>query len=505
MADWTFKQVLTAIRSPPSIPDSVLEGPASPCLEDICFVELHTMLKICSISLMHLEWLIANRSFNPKHKVADNHSHTTAILLTFVPDANLMDIEKVGIRLVVHWHSGSLATLGSVQTFIDSICKDLKEVHKSNMPMFYMYVMLIRNYGGHMAFTTDPPFCLVYPGKYYNMKDPCIMMICNPENHPATNAGDWHGAVLTPGAKQSGPQLHENTSWRAPSHPKGHTFWLQTIPRDHHPMESCMPYIDPTTRMEALFLSVGPFHASDPLFTGIARDCKLYMVQEVVSLKSAGALNPPVAPGFSISSTTSSSAPMAQTKSAHMTWGTPKMKLLAPKVEPDSASNRWAESYSLESCQSHPSATVEVVHHWRDLLTEIGMQSAGHNKDRDHDRDCNWDRDCDHNRDHSHQREQDQHCDCTSDHDQDEERGCDHSRGSKHGWSGECSDSIKHRHCLKEHHVHSPSPLYEQGAGTPTHPSASLSQCLSNSIPPWWPSPTTSPLTFMAFTSHLLI
>ena len=37
MVDLTFKQVLMAIRSPTSILDSVLEGLASPHLEDIHF------------------------------------------------------------------------------------------------------------------------------------------------------------------------------------------------------------------------------------------------------------------------------------------------------------------------------------------------------------------------------------------------------------------------------------------------------------------------------------
>lgn len=130
--------------------------------------------------------MIANGSFNPEHKAADDHSHTTAILLAFVPDTNLMDIEKVGIRLVVCWCGGSLPTLDSIQKFINNICKDLKNVHELNMLMHHMYVMLIRNYSRHMAFVTDPPFCLMFPREYYNTEDLCIMMIRNPENHLAT-------------------------------------------------------------------------------------------------------------------------------------------------------------------------------------------------------------------------------------------------------------------------------------------------------------------------------
>ena len=74
-----------------------------------------------------LERLIANGSFNPEHMAESDYSHSTAILLAFIPDAKLKDIERVGIGLVVHWLcSGPLALISSVQQFISYICDVLK-------------------------------------------------------------------------------------------------------------------------------------------------------------------------------------------------------------------------------------------------------------------------------------------------------------------------------------------------------------------------------------------
>ena len=78
------------------------------------------------VSLTLLERLIANGSFNPEHMAESDYSHNTAILLTFIPDAKLKDIERVGIGLVVCWHSGLLAPISSIQQFITYICNALK-------------------------------------------------------------------------------------------------------------------------------------------------------------------------------------------------------------------------------------------------------------------------------------------------------------------------------------------------------------------------------------------
>ena len=43
-------------------------------------------------------------------------------------------------------------------------------------------MMLITNYGRHMAFATEPPYCVAYAAEYRD-KDPSKMTSRDPENH----------------------------------------------------------------------------------------------------------------------------------------------------------------------------------------------------------------------------------------------------------------------------------------------------------------------------------
>ena len=93
---------------------------------DIDFAELFTTLKIHAVSLPLLERLVTDGSFNLECKAESDYSHTMAILLTLIPNARPKDIEKVGIRLVVHQHSGLLAGISSMQEFIKNNWDALK-------------------------------------------------------------------------------------------------------------------------------------------------------------------------------------------------------------------------------------------------------------------------------------------------------------------------------------------------------------------------------------------
>ena len=70
--------------------------------------------------------------------------------------------------------------------------------------------------------------------------------------------------------------------------PRGTHFGSRLFPEIFTLWNHATPYSDPTTGMEAPFMFVGPFHASNPLFTGIAGDCRLYTSQDVLRLKSMG-------------------------------------------------------------------------------------------------------------------------------------------------------------------------------------------------------------------------
>ena len=50
--------------------------------------------------------------------------------------------------------------------------------------------MLLGNYSGYMAYTTDLPFCIAYPLEFMDRKDKSAMMFRSLENHPVTFMGN---------------------------------------------------------------------------------------------------------------------------------------------------------------------------------------------------------------------------------------------------------------------------------------------------------------------------
>ena len=58
---------------------------------------------------------------------------------------------------------------------IESVQSILKTEGDKHRPRRRAYMMLIGNYGGHMAFTTQPPYCVAYAVDYQD-NDPSKMM-----------------------------------------------------------------------------------------------------------------------------------------------------------------------------------------------------------------------------------------------------------------------------------------------------------------------------------------
>ena len=121
-------------------------------------------------------------AFNPDHLAPHCCSQTTAILIAFLPGRHLLDIENVGISCVIRRSGAPMGDASSVCTALDSIRSVLKSEADKQRPHHRAYMMLIVNYGGHMAFTTEPPYCVAYAAEYRD-KDPSKMMSREPENH----------------------------------------------------------------------------------------------------------------------------------------------------------------------------------------------------------------------------------------------------------------------------------------------------------------------------------
>ena len=125
---------------------------------------------------------IADGAFNPDHLAPHCCSQTTAILIAFLPSRHLLDIENVGIGCVIRRSGAPMGDTSSIRTVLESIWSVLKSEADKQCPHHRAYMMLIANYGGHMAFTTEPPYCVAYAVEYRD-KDPSKMMSRKPENH----------------------------------------------------------------------------------------------------------------------------------------------------------------------------------------------------------------------------------------------------------------------------------------------------------------------------------
>ena len=72
----------------------------------------------------------------------------------------------MGIGNVIQGHRIPLGGMHSLDMVISHICAVLAIECDKPAPKHRVYMMLIGNYGGHMAFAMDPPYCVAYAAEY---------------------------------------------------------------------------------------------------------------------------------------------------------------------------------------------------------------------------------------------------------------------------------------------------------------------------------------------------
>ena len=194
-------------------------------------------------------------------------------------------------------------------------------------PVRRMICTIVGNYGGHMAFATDPPFCTAYPLSFARQDDPAKMNFRSLENHPVSFKAD--GLLVHQLLARDCP-LHEYVMERCHGHllvPRGVHFLPNLFPQILIPCNHATPYCDPWTREDVPFVTIGPFTSMDTLFPGSAGDTDLYMDEEVIVLMNTRVF-----------------------KSSISGLSTPKLPSLTRKVEYDSSTRKRDH---LTSPQSH--------------------------------------------------------------------------------------------------------------------------------------------------------
>ena len=94
--------------------ESVLRSTLGLHLGDIRFAEIQTTIKMHAVPVHTFLQFIDKGYFNSDNLPLDGYSHTTAILLAFIPDTCLMDIECVGIGNVIQRCGTPLGDISSI-------------------------------------------------------------------------------------------------------------------------------------------------------------------------------------------------------------------------------------------------------------------------------------------------------------------------------------------------------------------------------------------------------
>ena len=94
MATWSFRDALEEFRGEASFDESLLRSAIGLCLGDIRFAEIQTSIKMHAIRFSTFLHYVEKGLFNPDNLAPHCCSQTTAILLAFIPDWHIKDIEN---------------------------------------------------------------------------------------------------------------------------------------------------------------------------------------------------------------------------------------------------------------------------------------------------------------------------------------------------------------------------------------------------------------------------
>ena len=101
MATWSFRDALEELELRRQFDESMLQSEVGLHLGDIRFAEIQNTIKMRAVQFSTFLHYIADGSFNPDKLAPHCCSQTTAILLAFLPDRHIQDIESVGIGCVI--------------------------------------------------------------------------------------------------------------------------------------------------------------------------------------------------------------------------------------------------------------------------------------------------------------------------------------------------------------------------------------------------------------------
>ena len=393
-----------------------------------------------------------------------------AILLAFIPDTCLMDIECMVIGNVIQKHGSPLGDLSSIPVVMDSIHSVLACECKTGSLKHRAYIMLIGNYGGHMAFATDPPYCVVDAMDYKNTNDPSKMTPREPLNHAYTMVTSNMVVRRLLSVPNWEPTERKLTVGRRLLIPRGMHFDSELFPDLVIPHNHAGPLVNSATHQEVPFQTIGPFQATDPIFLGLPGDLELFMAKKVAKLKELGVLNPPNGPGHLL--LFPPLVPSRRGKVVSTALGAPPPHLDSDGIGQSSVTDQDEESVLSDSYSDHHSNTMDSSTMWGRHTTHSSEREQKPQTTECQDRDGykSSDKDCDRERERSKK----------SDNRHGSDQPCRHSlqckdHDSEHSTNGKCErlhghESPSDSHKTKQRCGVSTSPLCShKKSRTPEH------------------------------------
>ena len=361
MATWSFRDALEELELRRQFDESMLQSDMGLHLGDIRFAEIQTSIKMRAVRFSTFLHYIKDGSFNPDNLAPHCCSQTTAILLAFLPDWHIQDIESVGIGCVIRRYGTPLGDVSSISTMIDSVRSILKKEADKHRPHRRAYMMLIGNYGGHMGFATEPPYCVAYAADYRD-KDPSKMTPRETLNHTYAMVSDNMMVRRLLSVLNWDPSERKHTKGGRLLIPRGVQFGPKLFPEIVIPRNHAGLLVDSAMGHDAPFWTVGSFQAVDPIFPGFPGDLELFTAEEVAKLKELGVLTPqpvPECPPLFPPLVTSSRG-----KVVSAALGAPPPEIKADGIEQSLTTDRDEESILSNSYSDHHSSTADSSIVW---------------------------------------------------------------------------------------------------------------------------------------------
>ena len=187
MTNWSFRYALEELKAKCHFDESVLKSTIGLRLGDIRFTELQTTIKMHALCASACFCDMSKRG--PSMKTICPWMAIVIPQLYFLPSSltsTWRTLSALGIGSIIQRRRSPLGDISSFNMVIKSIHSILNTERKKSLLKCRTYMMLIGNYGGHMAFATDPPYCVAYTADYKNTTDPSKMTPHEPLNHAYT-------------------------------------------------------------------------------------------------------------------------------------------------------------------------------------------------------------------------------------------------------------------------------------------------------------------------------